>query len=331
MSRRNCLALAATTTLLALATAPSVAASTATTSTATTTTTATSTTTASSNTGIAGTVTTTMSGVPSHLAVDDTFETILTIRSGSADSIEVIDVCLGMWNPDQDGFSQTEGIVVAWQDPSSGAWVDSSRVDANGEWTLDRSDGITVIPPYGSDKVRVRVTMGGAAQLGTEHIDANGVCAYALFDSSGANVPGVLNYNFPQKSFSYGPSNSVFSPSTGQATSSDSPTPVQTTAAVVAQPPSTVPAEAPSASPSPSAEQTSATPSAAPAAPSPTGSKFPLNTAGGDSNSPRMNAVPLTVTAAALLTFAGAAMVIHRRRGTDDPPGYKGDHPERGE
>jgi hypothetical protein len=31
-----------------------------------------------------------------------------------------------------------------------------------------------------------------------------------------------------------------------------------------------------------------------------------------------MDAVPLTVTAAALLTFAGAAIIIHRKRGSDD-------------
>ncbi len=320
MSRRNCLALAATTTLLALATAPAVAASTAATST-----TATSTTTASSNPANAGTVTTSMSGVPAYLPVDSTFETTLTIRSGSVDTIEIIDVCLGLWNPDQDGHSQTDGIDVAWQDPSSGVWVDSSRVEADGQWTLDRRDGIITIPPYGTARVRVLVTMGEAAQRGTEHIDANGVCAYSLFDSSGTNVSGVLEYNFPQKSFSYGPSNAVFSPPTDQATDSDSTAPVQTTAAVLAQPPSTAPAAPPSPSPTPSAEQTSATPSAAPAAPSPTGSKFPLNTAGGDSNGSRMDAVPLTVTAAALLTFAGAAMVIHRRRGTGEATGHNGE------
>jgi hypothetical protein len=312
VSRRNCLALAATTALLAFATAPAAAAATAT---------------ASSNPGFTATVTTTISGVPAHLAIDDTFEPILTIKSGSADSIEVLDVCLGMWNLEQGGFSQTRGITVAWQDPSSGGWVDSSNIDSNGEWTLDRSDGITTIPPYGTGTVRVRVTMSGAAKRGTEHIDANGVCAYALFDSSGASVPGLLDYNFPQKSFSYGATNSVFSPPTDQATYSYSPAPapVQTTAAVVAQPPSTAPAVAPSPSPSPSMEQTSATPSAAPVAPSPTGSKFALNATGGDSNGSRMDAVPLTVTAAALLTFAGAAIVIHRRRGAGDPSGDNGE------
>jgi hypothetical protein len=44
-----------------------------------------------------------------------------------------------------------------------------------------------------------------------------------------------------------------------------------------------------------------------------------------------MDAVPLTVTAAALLTFAGAAMVIHRRRGTDDPSGYNVEQTSRDE
>lgn len=306
MSRRNCLALAATTALLALVTAPSVAAATAT---------------ASSNPGYTATVTTTISGVPSHLAVDDTFEPTFTIKSNSVDSIEVLDVCLGMWNMEQGGFSQTKGITVAWQDPSSGAWVDSSNVDSSGEWTLDRSNGIATIPPYGTGTVRTRVTMSGAAKRGIEHIDANGVCAYALFDSSGANVSGVLEYNFPQTTFDFGSTNSILMTPTDQPTYSYVPVPVETTAAVVAPPASTTPAAAPSPSPPPSAKQTSAAPSVVLVAPSPTGSKFALNATSGDSNGSRMDAVPLTVTAAALLTFAGAAIVIHRRRGTDAPRG----------
>ena len=285
---------------------------------------------ASSDPPTVGTVTTTMSSVPSHLMVDDAFDPVLTITSTSADSIEVVDVCMGLWNTAQNGFSQTKGISVEWQDPSTGAWVDSSHVDANGEWTLDRSGGIITIPPYGTVSLQAHVTMTGAAKRGTEHIDANGVCAYAITDSTGTNIPGVLDYNVPQTTFSYGASNSVrATPSTDQPTySSPAASPVNAPVVVTTPPPaSTTPATAPSPPPSPSAEQTSANAddTSLPAAPSPTGSKLAFNATNGGSTGSGMDAVPLTVTAAALLTFAGAAIIIHRRRGSDDPAGDNAD------
>jgi hypothetical protein len=279
---------------------------------------------ASSDPPTVGTVTTTISGVPSHLTVGGAFEPTLTITSTSADSIEVIDVCAGMWNTAQDGFSQTAGINVEWQDPSTGAWVASSKVASNGEWTLDRSGGVITIPPYGTVSVQAHVTMTDAALRGTEHIDANGVCAYAIIDSSGTNVPGALDYNFPQTAFSYGTLNSVRStPSTNQPTyspaySPPAASPVDTPVVVATPPPAgTTPAAVPSPPPSPSAEQTSASADTSPAAPSPTGSKLAFNATTGGSTGSGMDAVPLTVTAAALLTFAGAAIILHRKRGSD--------------
>lgn len=302
MSRRICLALAATTALLALATAPSAS--------------------AASEPPTVGAITTTMSGMPSHLAVGGTFEPTFTISSTSADRVKVLGLCMGMWNMAQAGFAQSKGISILWQDPSSGAWAASSYVDPSGTWTLDGgSAGITTIPPHGTLKVRVRITMTGAAKRGTEHVLANGVCSYAIIDASGTNIPGVLDDNTPQTTFAYGSSNSGRTTTpTQQATSSYTASPVNKAVVVTTTPASMTPEAAPSPSPSPSAEQTSAIAATSPAAPSPTGSKLAFDATGGGSTGSGMDAVPLTVTAAALLTFAGAALIIHRRRHFDDPP-----------
>jgi hypothetical protein len=274
-----------------------------------------------------GTVTTTVSGVPGTLAVGSAFDPAFTVQSSSDESVQVVDMCLGMWNFAQHGHQQTRGIEVWWQDPDSGGWVESSAVDNTGEWTLDRSGGIVTIPPHGSVTMHLYIAMSDKAKQGTEYLDAEGACSYRLLDSSGTAVSGVLNDQAPQTSFAYGIANGTAN-TTGSPTPQPPAAPASTAAAPPAQqqaaPPNTpaadsagtsVPSQAASPPPSAAATQTPAT--AAPlivTAPKPTGRQVPFNATGGGSADSGMDAVPLTVIAAALATFAGAAFVIHRRR-----------------
>jgi hypothetical protein len=212
--------------------------------------------------GIGG-IGTAISGVPAHLAVGGGFTATITVSSTSSYFIVVEDLYIGMWNLGQGGFSQTEGITVAWKDPATGQWRGSDNVDSNGGWGL-MPGGQVEIPPHGTLSYQVHIAMSGEARQGTEHLDCSGVSAWSLVDGNGDQPPTqTLDYNQAQTTFTFG------SGSAGGGNPGGGNGPTTPTTSQAERPVQAAPSPSPSsAAPSPSATTQSQSPT--PAAPSTT-------------------------------------------------------------
>jgi len=170
-----------------------------------------------------GSITTTIGGVPAKVMVGGSFSPTFTIRSSSADRIEVEDFSFSIGSPGADSTPdpvESSGIDVLWKDPATGVWRASSAEPAGGVWALSEPPHAVWIQPHGSLSIRLYVTMNGAAARGPAVITTTGICAYSLFTPSGVNVSGELGYNHAQAQFYFGaPSNGTGAPASAPATS----------------------------------------------------------------------------------------------------------------
>lgn len=151
-----------------------------------------------------GSITTTIDGVPAHVAVGGSFSPTLTVKSESPYKIEVEGFFFSLANTAAAGSAQGAGIEVRWKDPASGTWRLSTQQNPLGVWTLSEPSRTVWIQPHGTVSIRLYITMNGGAARGTDVLSSTGICAYSLFDTSGANVSGTLEYNRAESTFFFG-------------------------------------------------------------------------------------------------------------------------------
>jgi hypothetical protein len=174
-----------------------------------------------------GSITTTIDGVPAKVTVGGSFSPTFTIRSTSADRIEVQDFSFSITSPGADSTpdpADSSGIDVLWKDPATGIWRSSSARPIGGVWALSEPAHAVWIPPHGSLSVRLYITMNGAAARGPAVITTTGICAYSLFTLGGVNVAGELGYNHAHAQFYFGaPSNGTGSSTAPGPSTPDTP------------------------------------------------------------------------------------------------------------
>lgn len=151
-----------------------------------------------------GSITTTIDGVPAHVAVGGSFSPTFTVRSDSPYKIEVESLFFSLTNTAAADSAQGAGIDVRWKDPVSGTWRISSQQRPGGIWTLSEPAGTVWIQPHGTLSFRLYITLNGGAARGWDVLSTTGISAYSLFDTSGANVSGLLEYNHAESSFFFG-------------------------------------------------------------------------------------------------------------------------------
>jgi len=151
-----------------------------------------------------GSITTTIDGVPAHVAVGGSFSPTFTVRSDSPYRIEVEGFFFSLANTAAAESAQGAGIDVRWKDPVSESWRMSSRQSPGGVWALSEPARTVWIQPHGTLSIRLYVTMNGGAARGTDVLGTTGIDAYSLFDTSGANVSGMLGYNHAESRFFFG-------------------------------------------------------------------------------------------------------------------------------
>jgi hypothetical protein len=170
-----------------------------------------------------GSIATTIGGVPAKVTVGGSFSPTFTIRSTSADRIEVEGFSFSLTSPGADSTpdpTDGSGIDVLWKDPATGAWRSSSAEPVGGVWALSEPPHAVWIPPHGSLSIRLYVTMNGAAARGPAVITTTGICAYSLFTIGGVNISGELGYNHAHAQFYFGaPSNGTGAPITAPTAS----------------------------------------------------------------------------------------------------------------
>ena len=151
-----------------------------------------------------GSITTTISGVPAHVAVGGSFSPTFTMRSDSTYKIEVEGFFFSLANSAAADSAQGAGIDVRWKDPVSGTWRISSQQQPGGIWALNEPARTVWIQPHGTLSIRLYITMNGGAARGTDVLTTAGIYAYSLFDASGANISGMLGYNHAESEFFFG-------------------------------------------------------------------------------------------------------------------------------
>ena len=115
---------------------------------------------------------TTVLGVPATLPVGGTFDLTEELRWDSFFPIQITGLGLSM-SSSAAGTAPTQGIDVLWQDPETGVWRQSDTVDdAAGSWSITEPNKLLIVPPKGTLDVHLKITMGTAAVVGTEYIDA---------------------------------------------------------------------------------------------------------------------------------------------------------------
>ena len=151
-----------------------------------------------------GSITTTISGVPAHVAVGGSFSPTFTMRSDSPYRIEVEGFFFSLANSAAADSAQGAGIDVRWKDPVSGTWRISSQQQPGGVWALNEPARTVWIQPHGTLSIRLYITMNGGAARGKDLLTTAGIYAYSLFDASGANISGMLGYNHAESQFFFG-------------------------------------------------------------------------------------------------------------------------------
>jgi hypothetical protein len=274
-----------------------------------------------------GGISTTISGVPGHVAVDGGFTVTVTVTSTSSYYVIAEDLYIGMWNLAQGGFSQTKGITVLWKDPGTGQWRGSDSIAANGGWGL-MPGGQVDIPPHGTLSYQVHIALGDNAKQGTEHLDCSGVSAWSLVDGQGNQPPTqTLDYNQAQTTFVYG---SADGGSTGGGAATTAPATGPAEGLLQVAPPSSSSPPTSSAASSPS--QAAAVQSQSPSAQGPSTSAPPAATgkaAIGGPNSPGPSqvdttamgasggsALPLALIGLLIVTGTATGLLMSRRSRT---------------
>ncbi|MFD7734548.1 hypothetical protein ACFV6F_29735 [Kitasatospora phosalacinea] len=271
-----------------------------------------------------GAITTSINGVPSSLPVGGSFTVTFTVKSTSQYRIDVGSLFIGMWNMSQDGMAQSTGVTVLWNDPATGTWRASDRINSSGDWMLYEPARTVWIEPHGSLTVHAKVTLSAEAARGTFTLDTNGLSTYALYTTSGENISGHLTYNMPRVSFRYGsgtgapatptrtPSATPSRTSAAKPTTASKPSTAATTAHVPA--PSQSPSAPPSTSePAPAIAQTPATPTT-PAMPSALATSSTLVPAPLKTIAASSNRTPQLTGLAVLLAVVGAGTAVLIRR-----------------
>ena len=151
-----------------------------------------------------GSITTTIGGVPAHVAVGGSFSPTFTVRSDSPYKIEVEGFFFSLTNTAAPDSAQGSGIDVRWKDPASETWRISSQQHPGGMWALGEPARTVWIQPHGTLSIRLYITMNGGAARGSDVLTTTGIYAYSLFDTSGTNIAGMLDYNHAESRFFFG-------------------------------------------------------------------------------------------------------------------------------
>jgi hypothetical protein len=269
---------------------------------------------------------TTLLGVPPVLPAGGTMDLTLNMHWESLDAIGITGLGISMWGS-VPGVKPTQGISILWQDPQTGAWRGSDRIDAeSGFWSITEPKGAVIIQAGGTLSVHLQITMADTAAIGIEHINAG---KFDFDNTDDSTLPkGHVAVHDAQLVFTFG--SALDSGSGDQPTPSASP--VVSSSPVTVQTPSPAPKQVTAMTSSPA---TVAIPLAAmgnPATPRPeaTASPGPLplsRTQSPDTiteaNIPSsgVNAVSAFGVILVMMAFlAGSALVIVRSRRSGNPP-----------
>jgi hypothetical protein len=266
----------------------------------------------------------TVLGVPATLPIGGTLDLTEELRWDSYFPIQITGLGVSMWSSVA-GTAPTQGIDVLWQDPETGAWRQSDTVDdADGSWAITEPDKLLIVPPKGTLDVHLKITMGAAAAVGTEHLDA-GQFDYAN-TLSGALLRGSTISHPAQAQFQFGADLAG-----GFGGPTEPPTPTGPAAIATTAPPGPTPAATGSAPSSAAAlpvavvggphRSGAGTDGASPAAPSPPHRTAPPDTITEANIVLRgPEAASVFGAVAVLLAFlTGSALVIVRARRPGEP------------
>jgi len=144
-------------------------------------------------------------GIPARLGAGGTLDLTINYSQDSPDTMRPGAFGVNVWNTnDPSADLGRDAFTASYLNPLTQQWQEATSSAGDGDRILDISSqpGLQVLPNT-TASVRVKITFGSSARVGTYRLQAM-VPSIQLITSDGVSDAAILNYHWPHYDFRYG-------------------------------------------------------------------------------------------------------------------------------